>query len=506
MPLLRGSTFPSFLLFARSLATNPRSFGNPLGFIPPPFAAPAVTLRLELPVRKLINPYSRTIVLKLDKSPRPLSDVRSALRERLHPHYESDVVDALNICHGKRILQTDFQLLDLAMKLKPLEPVLNVVHNPLAPELPEPPPDGSPPATLPLPPDIGPLRLVSFFKFVPLDETRRLDLVPRIRSILARLNCRGTVYVAAEGLNGQLCVPENKRFHLEDELKALKDLERLRLNIQHESLGRIDYQPGSPPPYRKLIVREKPQILTDGLPIPEPPSPVPDVAAAELDDAAEDDEDDDDGKTNLTPSAILERAANKKAKREALIFPQSGLGGAAAEVAQALDWSKSGTELDAKDWHKMLLQRDSAAASGEGEAKATAKKGRGKKAKASPSAPLLIDCRNDYETEEGTFEGAVPLGTTKFSESWDAWKSKLKGVPKDQPIMTFCTGGIRCVKTNAYLEQELGFTNTYRLKDGIHGYLRHARNDLKKGESKWRGENFVFYESDRSDLGDEEAK
>merc|ERR1712167_470959 len=117
-----------------------------------------------------------------------------------------------------------------------------------------------------------------------------------------------------------------------------------------------------------------------------------------------------------------------------------GLAGAAAEVAQALDWSKSGTALDA----------------------------------------------------------------TKFSESWDALKSKLKGVPKDQPIMTFCTGGIRCVKTNAYLEQELGFTNTFRLKDGIHGYLRHARNDLKKDESKWRGENFVFYESDRSDLGDEE--
>ena len=64
--------------------------------------------------------------------------------------------------------------------------------------------------------------------------------------------------------------------------------------------------------------------------------------------------------------------------------------------------------------------------------------------------------------------------------------------------MTFCTGGIRCVKTNAFLEQELGFTNTYRLRDGIHGYLRHVRTLAETGapvESKWRGRNFVFYET-----------
>ena len=69
-------------------------------------------------------------------------------------------------------------------------------------------------------------------------------------------------------------------------------------------------------------------------------------------------------------------------------------------------------------------------------------------------APVrLLDCRNDYESKEGTFTGAEPLGTSTFSESWGVLREKLADVPRDTPIMTFCTGGIRCVKTNAFLEQ-----------------------------------------------------
>ena len=89
----------------------------------------------------------------------------------------------------------------------------------------------------------------------------------------------------------------------------------------------------------------------------------------------------------------------------------------------------------------------------------------------------------------------MPLGTGKFSESWDALREKVADAPRDAPIMTFCTGGIRCVKANAFLEQELGFTNTYRLQDGIHGYLRYAKDALPEEESEWQGENFVFYET-----------
>jgi predicted sulfurtransferase len=68
--------------------------------------------------------------------------------------------------------------------------------------------------------------------------------------------------------------------------------------------------------------------------------------------------------------------------------------------------------------------------------------------------------------------------------------------------MTFCTGGIRCVKVNAFLQQELGFTQTMRLQDGIHGYLRYL--DQHPGQqSYWEGDNFVF---DKRQTMEEEDK
>ncbi len=80
---------------------------------------------------------------------------------------------------------------------------------------------------------------------------------------------------------------------------------------------------------------------------------------------------------------------------------------------------------------------------------------------------ILLDCRNSYESDVGTFEHAKPLATTFFRESWPALEEVLQHHPKDKPIYTFCTGGIRCVKINAYLEQQMGFNNTFRLKGGI---------------------------------------
>ena len=73
----------------------------------------------------------------------------------------------------------------------------------------------------------------------------------------------------------------------------------------------------------------------------------------------------------------------------------------------------------------------------------------------------------------------------------DTVRGRLDGVPADTPIMTYCTGGIRCVKVNAFLEQSLGFSNTMRLQDGINGYLRFLREE-EADDSVWRGQNFVF--------------
>lgn len=55
--------------------------------------------------------------------------------------------------------------------------------------------------------------------------------------------------------------------------------------------------------------------------------------------------------------------------------------------------------------------------------------------------PLLLDCRNQYETGVGRFDLAEPLNTENFRDSWSALEERLKDVPKDAPIMTYCTGG-----------------------------------------------------------------
>ena len=84
--------------------------------------------------------------------------------------------------------------------------------------------------------------------------------------------------------------------------------------------------------------------------------------------------------------------------------------------------------------------------------------------------PRTIDCRNLYETHIGTFQHALPLDTVSFSETWDKLDELLGQLPKDKRILTFCTGGIRCVKVNAYLKQKLKFENIGRLEKGIIAY------------------------------------
>jgi predicted sulfurtransferase len=68
----------------------------------------------------------------------------------------------------------------------------------------------------------------------------------------------------------------------------------------------------------------------------------------------------------------------------------------------------------------------------------------------------------------------------------------LRDKPKDTAIFTYCTGGIRCIKVNSYLKQELGFHNIKRLNHGIIGYNRWIHENNKISESKFSGDNFLF--------------
>jgi UPF0176 protein len=99
---------------------------------------------------------------------------------------------------------------------------------------------------------------------------------------------------------------------------------------------------------------------------------------------------------------------------------------------------------------------------------------------------LVIDTRNHYEIEVGTFPNAVDPATDSFRQFPD-FAGKLAETDRDRPIAMFCTGGIRCEKAAA-LMQELGFEGVYQLQGGVLNYLE----NVKVEENRWQGECFVF--------------
>lgn len=99
---------------------------------------------------------------------------------------------------------------------------------------------------------------------------------------------------------------------------------------------------------------------------------------------------------------------------------------------------------------------------------------------------LLLDTRNQYEVEIGSFENAINPETDSFREFPEYVEKNLD--PKvHKKVAMFCTGGIRCEKSTAYLKQQ-GFEDVFHLKGGILKYLEEQPID----ESKWQGECFVF--------------
>lgn len=99
---------------------------------------------------------------------------------------------------------------------------------------------------------------------------------------------------------------------------------------------------------------------------------------------------------------------------------------------------------------------------------------------------LLLDTRNKYEVEIGTFENARNPETDSFREFPDYVKNNLDP-NKHKKVAMFCTGGIRCEKSTAYLKQQ-GFEEVYHLKGGILNYLE----KVPASETRWQGECFVF--------------
>jgi len=120
-------------------------------------------------------------------------------------------------------------------------------------------------------------------------------------------------------------------------------------------------------------------------------------------------------------------------------------------------WEKCGTYVNPQDWNALI----------------------------SDPSTLLIDARNTYEVEIGTFQGAKDPHTRSFRE----FPHFAEGIDKTKynRVAMFCTGGIRCEKASAYLLSH-GFKDVYQLKGGILKYLE----DVPPKDSLWEGECFVF--------------
>ena len=123
-----------------------------------------------------------------------------------------------------------------------------------------------------------------------------------------------------------------------------------------------------------------------------------------------------------------------------------------------LDPANGGTYVEPEDWNALIADPD----------------------------VTLIDTRNAYESAIGSFEGAIQPQTDSFREFPEYARQHLDPA-RHRKVAMFCTGGIRCEKSTAYLRQQ-GFEEVYHLRGGILKYLE----QVPETESKWRGECFVF--------------
>ena len=99
---------------------------------------------------------------------------------------------------------------------------------------------------------------------------------------------------------------------------------------------------------------------------------------------------------------------------------------------------------------------------------------------------VVVDTRNDYEVEIGTFKNAIDPQTKTFRD-FPAWAGENLNKEKHKKVAMFCTGGIRCEKSTAYMKEQ-GFDEVYHLEGGILKYLEEVPQD----QTLWEGECFVF--------------
>jgi UPF0176 protein len=221
----------------------------------------------------------------------------------------------------------------------------------------------------------------AFYRFVALPDY--VDLREPLRELCERHEVLGTILLASEGINGTIA---GERDVLETLFKTLGRDERLD-NLE------IKWAPASAPPFYRLKVRLKKEIVTLGVPGVDP-------------------------------------------------------------VTQA------GQYVEPEDWNALLDDPD----------------------------VVVVDTRNDYEVELGSFAGAISPNTKSFGEL-PAWLDEEAPITPDSRVAMFCTGGIRCEKSTALLRSR-GVKEVYHLRGGILNYLE--KTDVS--DNRFEGNCFVFDE------------
>lgn len=231
-----------------------------------------------------------------------------------------------------------------------------------------------------------PRKTVSFYRYFRIADPQAFR--DELYKIFYELKVFGRIYVAAEGINGQISVPESNYEAFRDALYAsAPELNGIRMNIAVDDDGKS---------FWVLKIKVRPKIVADGIDDP-----------------------------TFNPS-------------------------------------HTGVYLKAAEYNKLSAQ----------------------------PGTVIVDMRNHYEYEVGHFEGAIEIPSDTFRDQLPMAVEMLQD-KKDQNIIMYCTGGIRCEKASAYMLHN-GFKNVFHVEGGIIEYARKAKEQGLP--VKFIGKNFVFDE------------
>lgn len=226
---------------------------------------------------------------------------------------------------------------------------------------------------------------VSFYRYVIIEDPKVLR--DTLFVSWTNLKILGRIYIAPEGINAQMCVPQENWEEFKNVLYRDERFNGVPFKTAIEDDGKSFY---------KLTIKVRPKIVADG-----------------LDDSA-------------------------------------------------FDVTNVGNHLTAKEFNDAMEHPDS----------------------------IVVDMRNQYESEVGKFVGAICPDADTFREELPIVLEKLKD-KKDKKIVMYCTGGVRCEKASAYLKHH-GFKDVNQLHGGIIDYVRQIKAEGLV--SKFIGKNFVFDE------------